>query len=225
MNFKELVQKVNLHVGLQGRVVSATETNFQAYLAEMVRTVWLDIQNKRSDWKFLIESVSFTTQPGQHQYIDTDIMSNAGNNWGVSRWIADSVFRGKTRLREVDWEQYRDRRDDYEQDENSTYFSIRDVRPTSLMIPTPTTSATIQASYYRTAQVLTNNLDEPIIPEGFHYLIVYSAAAAVSVFMGNPGLATDLTYKADKLEVDLLRRQIPSRKVKGKPIYRSRNHR
>lgn len=221
MNFKTLVEKVNLHVGLQGVVASVEATDYTAYLSEAVRSSWSDLQNQREDFKFMWEEVTFNTNVGVHEYSNSSIMTNAGNTFGVAKWKKGSIYKDEEKLTEIDWNYYRE----YESEilsEDSNIYVIKEYRDAGLILPTPTVSASIQAEFYRTPQILDKNTDIPLLPEEFHYLIVWKALEDVASYLGNPSIYERHSYKADILENKLMRSQVPSKAIKKKPIYRKR---
>lgn len=222
MNFKQLVSKVNLHAGLQGTVVSVEATDYQEYLAEAVRSAWIDLQNQRPDWKFLREIVTFSTSAGVSDYTNSNIMASAGNSFGVAKWDRNSFFKDGEEMKELDWETYRKDPDKYNNTEDSKVFVVSEFRPQGLIIPSAGQSYSIQAEYYRTPQSLTSNTDSPLLPEEFHYIIVWRALEDVAAYLGNRSIYERHEYKHDVLENKLMRSQVPARKIKKKPFVTNR---
>lgn len=221
MNFKTLVSKVHLHAGLQGSVVSVEATDYQEYLAEAVRSAWIDLQNQREDWKFMREIVTFTTSVGTHEYTNDDIMTSVGNTFGVAKWDRDSFFKDGDEMKELSWDDYRKDPDSYNEEADSVRFVVQEYRPQKLFVPS-VEAATIQAEYYRTPQELLKNTDVPLLPEEFHYIIVWKALEDVAAYLGNGAIYERHSFKHDVLENKLMRSQVPHKKIKVKPFYRKR---
>lgn len=220
MNFKEIVQKVNLHTGLQGTVNTVDATNYQEYLAEAVRASWVDLQNLREDWKFMWHELEFTTVAGTHEYTESSILAGQGiTTYSISKWKKDEFLKDGALMTEVDWIWYQVNKDDFESKE-STYFVNKEYPAQSLIIPSPDGGATIRTAFYRTPQILQSNTDIPILPEEFHYLLVWNALEDVAAYLGNSAIYERHSYKADILKNKLMRSQIPARKIRKKPFYR-----
>lgn len=218
MNFLSITQKVNLHVGLQGSVISVDASNYQEYLAEAVRSSWIDIQNMRENWKFMWDTVTFPTEIGTHEYLDSSIM--LGKGYEVAKWKTDSIFMGGDKLKEITFQEYRDKEEYFNAGTDNHVFAVKEYPPASLIIPNPTAVEDIQADFYRTPQVLTLNTDVPLLPEEFHYYIVWKALEDVAAYLGNRSIYERHSWKADIIENKLMRSQVPAQKLKKKPLYR-----
>jgi len=222
MNFKTIVKKVNLHVGSQGTIVSVEATDYQEYLAEAVRSAWSNLQNERQDWKFMWQTATFNTALNQTLYPDTDIMTAIGSDHGVAKWKTDSIFKDGEKQIEMDFQEYWDNSDDYDASLNNNKFAVQDYRPSGLIIPSADGPSVIRADYYRTAQLMTTNLDVPLLPEEFHYIIVWQALEDVASYLGNQAIYERHSWKYDVLLPKLMRSQVPAKRAKKRPLYRSR---
>lgn len=217
MNFKTLVSKVNLHAGLQGVISSVDATDYQEYLAEAVRAAWSDLQLQREDWKFMLETMKFNTTTDQEIYTDDFLTSSLDHN--VSRWKKETLQRNGKTQRYYDFDVYWNHTEEWNDHESPNYFSIKETRDSGLVIPSPNSTDEIRADYYRTPQLLEGNTSIPLLPEEFHYLIVYKALEDVAAYLGNQSIYERHSYKADILENKLMRSQVPAKKIKRKPFY------
>jgi len=223
MNFRELATKVRIHSGFQGRISSVDSGDFTEYLTEAIRSSWVDLQNQREDWKFMWERATLTTDIGQHFYSNDDIMDGLSNDFGVAKWDRSSFLRDGEQIEEISYETYLLEKDTW--DEKGTgIFAVKEFRTAGLVLPTPLAQADIEASYYRTPQILTNNTDIPLLPEEFHYLIVWKALEDLASYVGNPSIYERHSYKADILENKLMRSQVPAKTIKKRPIYKARRY-
>jgi hypothetical protein len=219
MNFKQIVAKVNLHAGLQGVVSSVESTGYQQYLAEAVRSAWSDLQLLRKDWKFMWETIEFTTQEDTHEY--TAEFLTSAYTWGVSKWKIDTLLRNDNKQIYQPFDNYWNAKEQWESSNNPNMWTIREYRQPALIIVSPNSTDVIRADYYRTPQLLTSNTDVPLLPEEFHYLIVWRALEDVAAWLGNSSIYERHSYKSDILVNQLMRSQVPAKRIKKKPFYRS----
>jgi hypothetical protein len=220
MNFRELASKVRIHSGFQGRISSVESADFTEYITEAIRSSWVDLQNQREDWKFMWERASFTTDVGSHFYSNDDIMTDMGNDFGVAKWDPKSFTKDGNKMIPIEYEYYLENKDDFDVVPESRIVSIREYRDAGLAIPCIDGPYTVEGSFYRTPQILAANTDIPILPEEFHYLIVWKALEDLAAYVGNPSIYERHSYKADILENKLMRSQVPAKKIIRKPIYR-----
>ena len=221
MNFKKIVSKVNLHAGLQGSVSSVEATDYQEYLAEAVRSAWVDLQNEREDWKFMWETDTFSTSAGINEYSNASIMTAAGNTWGVAKWKLDAFYKDSDKMTEVEWEFYRDNEDGLKEADSKS-FVIKEFRDAGIIILGSEAIHSIQTEYYRTPQELLSNTDIPLLPEEFHYILVWKALEDVAAYLGNSAIYERHSWKYDTLINKLMKSQVPAKKMKRKPFYRKR---
>jgi len=221
MNFKTIVQKVNLHAGLQGTVNSVEGQDYQEYLAEAVRSQYVNLQDERNNFKFLRETIEFTLTTDT-EYTNEFLTSSLDH--GIARWKRGSVLRNGENQKEIPYDTYWENRDRYEGNTNSNIVTFKEYPPAALVVPSPEAGDVIRADYYRTPQVLEKNTDVPLIPEEFHYLLVWAALEDVAAYLGNQSIYERHSFKHDKLVNKFMRSQVPAQKIKKKPFYVKRNH-
>jgi hypothetical protein len=217
MNFKTLVAKVNLHAGLQGVIASTDASGYQEYLSEAVRSSWSDLQLQREDWKFMWETMEFTTTAGTNEYTN-DFLTSALDH-GVSKWKKTTLLRNNDIQIFKNYDEYWNHKEEWESSLEPRFYTIREYREDGLIIISPNSTDVIRADYYRTPQILEGNTSVPLLPEEFHYLIVWKALEDVAAYLGNQSIYERNSYKADILENKLMRSQVPAKKIRRKPFY------
>lgn len=175
-------------VGVSG----AGPTTTTGQVGDMLKIVnWIDsayedIQNMRTDWRFLRDDFTFQTVAAQQTYTPTQAGAvDATPTVDLGEWITDDIrcyltstgVSGEQVLEFMDWDTFR-----------ATYLigSIRSttgqpvvvtVKPDrSLMLwPIPDAAYTVAGEYYRVPDTLTADGTVPTFPARFHMLIVWRA--------------------------------------------------
>lgn len=186
MNFLELCQATARESGTVAGLPSFTTVSNATgridKLVNWVRDAWVDIQNERTDWLFLLDYFEKPLVPGQTNY--------AGVSFGleVARWMCDTCQRrtmtlydpdiGKSDegfINQITWPNWQCRYDRGVHD--STRPQHWAVRPDGTLVigPTPDKAYILRGEYRRKAQRLAADTDEPIMPSDFHRAIVWRA--------------------------------------------------
>jgi hypothetical protein len=216
MNYLQLCQKAHTLCGLQGSFTSvSTTTTYQVTLAKFVAEAWEDIQNLRKDWPFLRSQLDLSLTTGKTEYTLTDIFGSPTDS-DVARWLTMCYYTdGNNNIRQLRWISY----DEYIGNEtaggSANYPGIVAADPVDrhLYFNPLDTTYTVTMHYITLPVTMTSNTDEPLLPPAFHNLIAYQGAAQMCAFMGNTTMYNILVQKADVMLGELMRSEIPSRRM------------
>lgn len=212
----ELVQALVTELGIgganQGATVPATVLGQTGQLWNAVN--WIKQANNNinvmwTDWQYLAVEYSETLTVGS-----TAVPSHSGTEV-VKKWDRGSFWIDKETtsagpLAWMLWEAFRrDVLPGPTPSSNSKPSVITQKRDNSLLLNVaPATAHTLTAEFYKRPALLTQDTDEPEMPEEFHRIIVCEAAikygnkeAAAEIISG---MEAEYTYLLDKLQVDQL---------------------
>lgn len=194
MNFLQLVQALHYEAGLQGTVPATvvSPTGMTAKLVRWINTAYADIQNEHETWLFRQEDFSFSTIVGVQDYTPAGVGITDLQSWkiGYNPVRASGIRLYSSVADEQDllfasWQLFRD---------NYNYGSYRSQsgRPTVFTVspdktlklwPIPDAIYTVNGEYIITADEMSANADEPIIPES-QMVIVWRALMLYAAYEG-----------------------------------------
>ena len=195
MTFLELCQRLRSEAGQAGS--GPTTVVSQTY--ELLRTVnWIktayeDIQNLHAEWNFLRADLTFQTVASDNTYPIADISTTEYGEWNQESFRSYKTSSGVAGEQFMEWLDWPDFRDKYVIGSNRTLEGnpryIAQKPDTSLIVfPTPDAAYTINGEYFKRAQVMSVDADEPLIPTKFHMIIVWRALMFYAGFTGAPEL-------------------------------------
>jgi len=183
MTFIELVRAVRLRIGIQGSGPSSIDTTIpiEQQMIKAVYDAWVDLQNFRTDWRWMRGTDSFNTTAGTTTYSLSTIIS-PDHRW--KKWRTDtfyvtenSQYKPLTYL-EYDYFQYK-----HNNTTDRGKLSDFTVRPWdgAVILTPPNTVYSVKCDYQKRAQLLTANTSIPEIPVHHHLAIVYGALEKMGV--------------------------------------------
>jgi hypothetical protein len=193
MNFLQLVNSGKQEMGISGAelttVVGATKELKR--LVDWISQAWIDVQNERTDWEFARKDFLFNTVAGQHQYhvgSGLDINLSDFKRWRNYSFKAYQQSAGVgTEILLTQYMDYGEFREFYLTGSRRLvtgrplYITVAPDKSLFLGF-TPNDVYVVSGEYYRKAQVLTADADEPIMPEDYHKAIVYRAMVKYGYF-------------------------------------------
>lgn len=215
MNFLEICREAHDLSGLQGYLASAsvvTTGTVDAYLVKAVQKTWVEIQNFRKDFDFNRSSASLTLTTSTETYTPTTILGSAN---ALTEWKIDSFIYNDSRLKYIHYDNWIAR--ETPQAAEPGYFSVR-LSDNALLFDPVDQSYPIEVHYYRGLQSLSSNTDTPNLPNQFHKLIVYGAVVEMASYLGEVNLYNRYASLYSQMMGQLLRTEVPSRRVKLRPI-------
>ena len=196
MNFLQTCQKTHLMLRLGGGLpgtLPISVSNQQDDLFELVQHViqaWIDVQNMKRDWGWMIQQGTFPTVAGQRTYELSTVLPLA-DDWQLLNPFngKPSVFKIQSELANQGWvyywpyDQFRGYLDLAVRPEaRPGYFTIRPDK-TLEFDATPDAVYTVFVDYKVKPQVFAANADDPVnypatglgLPAAYHDVIVWKA--------------------------------------------------
>ena len=194
MNFLELARRLRQECGVSGNGPASVtnQAGEMKRLCDWVAQAYLEIQNKRPDWNWMIDSFSFQTVAGTYEYAATDAGIDATfANWKLDtfrNYITATGYGSEQYMNPMTYQAYRDyylfstRRDSRSQ---PLEFAISPSKKV-LVGHNPDDVYTVVGEYYKLPVLLTANTDTPLLPARFHMVIVYRAMMDYGLFEAAP---------------------------------------
>lgn len=194
MNFRELCQGYVKELGISGGTGPTTVLNQTGEFANVVRWIAdaaLQIDNLWRDWKYLWNEYE-TTLTGQSIAI-----ANAREIDRNSVWIN----HGTANARQLEWQEWtlmRETRNRPSLTGTPVYFSVNPAG--MLYLDRPVTTLPIRLEYWKKPTRLTDDSDEPDLPEAYHRIILCRAA----IMYGNREAAPEIISGMEAEYIDML---------------------
>lgn len=153
-------------------------------VVDWVRQAWIDIQNSRNDWLWMIEEYDAEIIPGVERFSAVDLSVPR-----VSRWLHEDADgtpfttihdpdlgrADETRLRFMDWRDfYTTRMRGVIEHNRPSLYSV-DNQGRIVFSPVPDRTYRIRGLYRKSPQILTGNEDTPEMSSDHHALIAWKA--------------------------------------------------
>lgn len=204
--FLELCRAVESDSGTvsQGsRITSvATAQNRQAKIVGWVQDAWRQIQNARSDWKFMRSECSFLLVPGQPWYTAGDLEIDDLSEWGTTapNYNPFTIFdpaighADENEIGEVDFVEWRRQYGRGVPQVNRPYIYALGPSHELCFGAVPDKAYQVNGEYRKSNQILTLDTDVPRLPDSYHDAIRYQAL----VYMGEHDEAPFLVATASR---------------------------
>jgi hypothetical protein len=189
-----------------------------------VRQAWVDIQNHRNDWLWMVGEYDAGVIPGVDRYSAVDLavprfsrwMHEDGDGTPITTLYDPALGRAdERRLGYLEWRQfYTTRLRGVTPPERPNLYSV-DANRRITLSPTPDKAYRLRGLYRKAPQILTDNADIPEMPHEHHALIAWKALIylATSDESSNQLPIWDLTVRA--MMSNLERDQLPEMRVAG----------
>ena len=186
MNRLQLCQRYAREAGFSGAsngTLPASTLNQQGEMLTVVSDIdaaYEALQNKKPNWEFLRQDFSFQTISGTSTYTPTDAGAADHKRWKTDTFKMYLTSAGQSTEQDITyipWDRFRYVRlfgATATQSGEPLEFSIK---PNKSIIfwPNPDAIYTARGEYYQKADVMTANDDEPLMPDDFHLILVWSA--------------------------------------------------
>ena len=221
MTFLELCQRLAREVDASGSGPSAVtgQTGENRRIVDWVASAWQDIQLQRNDWNWMRGTFSFTTIADQ----DTYTAAQAGIASRCRAFDKEDI-RIYTTATGVGDEMtlpfipYEDWRYIYRVGTQTAQRPIAcTIMPTNSLGlgPKPTAGYTVAGEYWKSAQTLAADADEPEMPAEFHMAIVYRAMMMYGRFTAAGEVFNDGEQNYRRILTALVRNQTPMVRMGG----------
>jgi hypothetical protein len=218
MNFLQICQEANRLAGMQGTLSTvAVSSGYQEILVTYCKDAFYDLQEYRKDWPWMRSSSTFNTVASDYEYSLQDIV-NLGNSIDIARYVPGGIYvqdlssSERSPLDYLPYDTYLYRNIDQADTGTPSLYALDPVDK-HIYINPPDQAYTIEVHYYTLPVTLDEDADIPLLPPAFHILISYMGAARMAGFMGNSGLAAELTVAADNQLGMLLRSENPGKRM------------
>lgn len=220
MNFLEICKRVRQESGISGTgpVTVVSQTGEFEKIVGWVLSAYQDVQNRHANWNFMRFDFSFPTIAATSTYLPSAVSLAEHAKWelrDMRTYLAATGVSDENRLTYIPWSKLKAHRlIGVVQSGKPVEFAVRPDK--SLVFwPTPDAVYTTTGEYWKRAQTMAANADEPLIPDEFHMIIVWGA---VRYYAGDQGAAelfaladANYTRMMRALEID----QLPAVEMAG----------
>lgn len=183
MNYLELVQDLAAETGTERPEeitgLSSPATGHQADLARWIRRACREIELEHTDWYFRRAQMSLSLSAGTNSYDLTSLVPDYDQIWPYvfpygREWalLDDNRYQG---VRYIRWDEWRGWVESQSEKEGRPRLFSVDPDDTLFVFPKPREAHTFKVDYAREATELSDDGDEPAIPDKFHSAIVFFA--------------------------------------------------
>jgi len=182
MNFLQLCQRLRQEAAVSGTgpVTVVSQVGEYKKLVDWISSAYEDIQNLHTEWDFLRTDLTFQTIAGTNNYTKDAISAGEYGEWvdeSFRSYLTSGGEVGEQFMAFLDWGDFRD---SYGFGANRAQLGIpryitRKPDTSLLVFPGPDAEYTINGEYFKRAQTMTANSDEPLIPSKYHMIIVWRA--------------------------------------------------
>lgn len=222
MNLVQLTNRLRQECQVSGIQNLATVQNATGQTLDMVNWInnaWNDIQEQKTDWKFMRTSTSFNTNTvtPQQSYTPTNVgIASTFCNYKKDSWRIYSTSLGFSNEMILPWIEYDEFRNLWMYGTQRTnyqrpvMFTI-DPQKNFLLGGTPDISGyTCDGEFFTLPVPLVADADIPALPSQFHMLIVYEAMKHYGLAESAPEVIARGTLEADKMMARLTIDQLPT---------------
>lgn len=156
------------------------QTGEMQRVVEWIKTAYESVQNLHASWNFLKTEFSFPTIASTANYTKAAAGLTELGSWKTDSFRCYLTATGVSDEQELDYIPWDEFRFVYQRGTSSTLTgrpSIFTVKPDLSVTfwPIPSAVYTVTGEYFKRAQVMSANADEPIIPLQFQAVIVWKA--------------------------------------------------
>lgn len=220
MDFLAICKRARQEAGISGTgpVTVTSQTGELGKIVDWVLAAYQDVQNKHASWNFMRFDFSFPTIAATSTYLPSAVNLSEHARWetrDMRAYLTATGVSDENRLTCRPWPELKAHRlIGSVQSGKPIEFAVRPDK--SLVFwPTPDAVYTTVGEYWKRAQTMSANADEPLIPDEFRMILVWGA---VRYYAGDQG-AAELFALADqnynRLMRDLERDQLPSVELAG----------
>lgn len=220
MTYVELARAVRARMGLQGSGPSDVGSTIpiEQQIVQAVYDTWIDIQNYRTDWRWMRNTDSFETSAGVTVYALSSIFDPGYRfrNFHKETFYV-TVDNQKQLMRFLNYDTFQQM---YNNTDTNNKFYDFTIRPwdNAVVIPPPDAVYTVNFDYQKSNQLLANNSDTPEMPTQHHNLIVYGALEKMGIAILSMEQYDHYSQQYAIEMGQLMREQIPKKTVKTRSI-------
>lgn len=209
--FLQLCSRLRQEAGISGSGPSSVtgQTGEMKRVVDWVSAAYEAIQSAHANWEFLRNDFTFPTIANTVAYLPSSVSLPEHADWiETGMTIYETSVADEQRIDFVPWDEFR---------ANYQFGTVLTGRPTIASVkpdrsialyPTPDDAYTVRGEYYKRAQTMTANGDEPLFPARFHLAIVWRAL----MLYGAQESAAEL-YAHGKTEYDKVMRSLEANQL------------
>lgn len=230
MNFVQLTERLRYECGVSGTQLTTVQ-NLNGELLRLrnwIRDAWQELQQERSDWKFMKKPFSFVTEAGVQRY-SLSVVQDVNGSIDIDRYKQNSFS--------IDPPTDTDRMQEqplgmmaYDHFRNMYIvgYPVTDPgrwqRPMTATIdddksiafgPCPDLAYTIRGECWINPQILDADTDVPIMPAKYHNVIVYRAMKKYAGFESANDVRVRSVQEGTAPELTLFNEQLPPVTIDG----------
>jgi len=190
MTFLQLCQRLRAEAGISGSGPSTVigQTGELGRIVSWILSAYEEIQNLHSTWRFLQTDFSFSTTDTVQNYTKSDLSLTDLGSWKTDDVRIYSAVTDETYLTYFPWNKFKELYlygSQRTQTERPTIFSIKYDDSISLWA-IPDDTYTVNGEYFKTAQTMTVDADEPLIPSAYQLAIVWKGLMLYGAYNSVP---------------------------------------
>lgn len=189
MTFLEICQRLRLEAGISGSgpITVINQVGELEKVVKWVLAAYESVQNEYATWKFLQTSFSFPTIIGTQAYTPASVSLDELATWKFDREDDLTIYSSvsdEQYLTYVPWDDFQGAYMFGSARTESERPSVVTIKPDNSMLlwPIPNEIYTVTGEHFKKAQVMTENIDTPIIPSQHHMIIVWRALMYYGAF-------------------------------------------
>lgn len=223
MTFLELCRAAASECGVSqtGPTDTTTQTGRLLQIVNWVNRSWLEIQQKRNDWRFMVGNFTLNTTAGTRKYVASDCTDTAAAAAISSfrEWCTDSMriflaSAGQGSETELDFIDYRDWHRIY--NVGTPALSTTRSYPRTFTVDNdlglllsqyPDAAYTISGRYMKAASEMVGDDGTPALPAEYHMAIVYRTMMKYGRYIGASEVYSDGKAEYTRAIREILRTQ------------------
>jgi hypothetical protein len=230
MNFVDLTERLRYECGVSGTPLTTVQ-NLNGELLRLrnwIRDAWQELQQERTDWKFMRRNLSFATVAGTQSY-DLATVQAANGNIDIDIYRMDSFSidppTDADRSQEqplgiMNYDHFRNMYivgypvGDPTRWQRPMTASVDDAK-TIWFGPCPDLAYTIRGECWINPQILVADADVPIMPAKYHNVIVYRAMKKYAGYESANDVRVRSVQEGRVPELTLFNEQLPQVTIDG----------
>lgn len=230
MNFVDLTERLRYECGVSGTQLTTVQ-NLNGELLRLrnwIRDAWQELQQERTEWKFMRRQFSFDTVAGTQSYslatvqaVNSNIDIDLYRQDSFSLDLATAADRAQEQpLGMMGYDHFRNMyivgypASDPTRWQRPMTASIDDAK-TIWFGPAPDLSYRIRGECWINPQILVDDADVPIMPDKYHNVIVYRAMKKYAGYESANDVRVRASQEGSVPELTLFNEQLPQVTIDG----------
>lgn len=188
MTFKTLAQRLRQEAGIAGAgpITVSGQAGELGRIVDWILSAYQHVQNLHATWMFLQNDFSFSTVASTQNYTKSDLALTDLSSWKTTDVRLYSAEADEQYLTYFPWHEFKELYlfgSSRSQEGRPTLFTIKPDSSISLW-PTPDDIYTVNGEYFKVAQTMSDDDDEPVIPDAYRMAIVWKGLMYYGAYAG-----------------------------------------